>query len=76
MKTLTKTTNEQMQELCDESDNYCPIDYDCNLQSEVDDNTKCIVDCSIEDRYPDSLRVIFDREIGNCNHSIAVNPWW
>ena len=74
------TTNEEMQELCDQHDAYMPIDEDGNLQCFVDDTTEFIVDCDADElmRYrksEDEMMVIMDRR-GKKYYPTTINPWW
>lgn len=80
METL-KISNKEMQEFCDESESYCPIDSNGNLQSEVNDDTAYIVDIGADEQEKhhseskNEMMVVFDRE-GSNFYKITVAPWW
>lgn len=74
MKTSSRITNKQMQELADRNDANCPIDNNGELQSAVDDNTAYIVDSNAKMKG-DKMKVILDRE-GNYFHFVEVKKWW
>lgn len=74
MKTSSRITNKQMQELADRNDANCPIDNNGELQSAVDDNTAYIVDSNAKMKG-DKMKVILDRE-GNYFHFVEVRKWW
>jgi hypothetical protein len=74
MKTSSRITNKQMQELADRNDANCPIDNNGDLQSAVDDNTAYIVDSNAKMKG-DKMKVILDRE-GNYFHFVEVKKWW
>ena len=80
METL-KISNKEMQEFCDESESYCSIDSNGNLQSEVNDDTAYIVDIGADEQEKhhseskNEMMVVFDRE-GSNFYKITVAPWW
>ena len=72
-------TNQQMQDLCDQSEAYCPIDSKGNIQSQVTDDTNYIVDISADEQerhhQESEMMCIMDRE-GKNFYAVTVNPWW
>lgn len=71
-----KATNQEMQEVCNHSGDYQPIDYNGYCQSKVDNNTAYIVDCSNEGNKDTDLLIIVDREDGKSGGHTAVRKWW
>ncbi len=74
-------TNQELQEICNHSEQYCPIDKDGNLQDKVNDQTIYIVDIGADEQqrhHSDSkneMMCIYDRD-GENYYAITINPWW
>jgi hypothetical protein len=74
-------TNQEIQEICNYSESYCPIDKDGNLQNEVNDQTMYIVDTEADEQEKHHLQsknqimCIYDRD-GENYYSITINHWW
>jgi len=73
---VIEKTNKEMQEICDHSDDYCPIDANGNLQGAVCDTTAYIVDIGMgSDLNEDEAYCIYDRQ-GENKYVVSIVPWW